>query len=81
MRLARQAAEAGNSAPAMLNAANEVAVAAFLERRIRYPEIASIIEEVLSLEPVVAVDELSAVFAADAKARALAEQWLGRNGR
>jgi 1-deoxy-D-xylulose-5-phosphate reductoisomerase len=81
LRLARQAAEAGNSAPAMLNAANEVAVAAFLERRIRYPEIASIIEEVLSLEPVVAVDELSAVFAADAKARALAEQWLGRNGR
>jgi len=81
LRLARQAAEAGNSAPAMLNAANEVAVAAFLERRIRYPEIASIIEEVLSLEPVVTVDELSAVFAADAKARALAEQWLGRNGR
>jgi 1-deoxy-D-xylulose-5-phosphate reductoisomerase len=81
LRLARQAAEAGNSAPAMLNAANEVAVAAFLERRIRYPEIASIIEEVLSLEPVVAVDELGAVFEADSKARALAEQWLGRSGR
>lgn len=81
LRLARQAAEAGNSAPAMLNAANEVAVSAFLERRIRYPEIASIIEEVLSLEPVVVVDELDAVFAADAKARALAEQWLRRNGR
>jgi 1-deoxy-D-xylulose-5-phosphate reductoisomerase len=58
-----------------------VAVSAFLERRIRYPEIASIIAEVLSLEPVVAVDELDAVFAADAKARALAEQWLSRNGR
>ena len=81
LRLARQAAEAGNSAPAMLNAANEVAVSAFLERRIRYPEIASIIAEVLSLEPVVVVDELDAVFAADAKARALAEQWLNRNGR
>ncbi|MBK5539328.1 1-deoxy-D-xylulose-5-phosphate reductoisomerase [Pseudomonas sp. TH05] len=81
LRLARQAAEAGNSAPAMLNAANEVAVSAFLERRIRYPEIASIIAEVLSLEPVVAVDELDAVFAADAKARVLAEQWLSRNGR
>lgn len=65
----------------MLNAANEVAVAAFLERRIRYPEIASIIEQVLNLEPVVAVDELDAVFAADAKARALTEQWLSRNGR
>ncbi len=81
LRLARQAAEAGNSAPAMLNAANEVAVAAFLDRRIRYPEIASIIEEVLSLEPVVAVDELGAVFEADSKARALVGQWLGRSGR
>ena len=81
LRLARQAAEAGGSAPAMLNAANEVAVSAFLDRRIRYPEIASIIEEVLVLEPVVAVNELDAVFAADAKARSLAEQWLQRNGR
>ncbi|MCY1446232.1 1-deoxy-D-xylulose 5-phosphate reductoisomerase [compost metagenome] len=81
LRLARQAAEAGNSAPAMLNAANEVAVEAFLERRIRYPEIPSIIEEVLNLEPVVAVDSLDAVFAADTKARQLAGQWLNRNGR
>ncbi|MGV8917553.1 MAG: 1-deoxy-D-xylulose-5-phosphate reductoisomerase [Pseudomonas sp.] len=81
LRLARQAAEAGNSAPAVLNAANEVAVAAFLERRIRYPEIASIIEEVLNLEPVVAVTELDAVFEIDAKARTLAKQWLVRSGR
>jgi 1-deoxy-D-xylulose-5-phosphate reductoisomerase len=81
LRLARQAAVAGNSAPAMLNAANEVAVAAFLNGRIRYPEIASIIEEVLSLEPVVALNELDAVFEIDSKARALAEQWLSRGGR
>ncbi|WP_448106559.1 1-deoxy-D-xylulose-5-phosphate reductoisomerase [Pseudomonas azerbaijanoccidentalis] len=81
LRLARQAAEAGNSAPAMLNAANEVAVAAFLDGRVRYPEIASIIEETLNLEPVVAVDDLEAVFTADAKARVLAEQWLSRHGR
>ncbi|MCD9569521.1 1-deoxy-D-xylulose-5-phosphate reductoisomerase [Pseudomonas protegens] len=81
LRLARQAAEAGNSAPAMLNAANEVAVSAFLERRIRYPEIASIIDEVLTREPVVAVNELDAVFAADARARVLAQQWLQCNGR
>ncbi|WP_160106804.1 1-deoxy-D-xylulose-5-phosphate reductoisomerase [Pseudomonas izuensis] len=81
LRLARQAAEAGNSAPAMLNAANEVAVAAFLDGRVRYPEIASIIEETLNLEPVVAVDDLDAVFTADAKARLLAEQWLSRHGR
>ncbi|NBA95382.1 1-deoxy-D-xylulose-5-phosphate reductoisomerase [Pseudomonas sp. R5(2019)] len=81
LRLARQAAEAGNSAPAMLNAANEVAVAAFLDRRIRYPEIASIIEEVLDGEAVVAVNELEAVFAADTRARELAGQWLSRRGR
>ena len=80
LRLAREAAEAGNSAPAMLNAANEVAVAAFLDGRIRYPQIARIIEDVLNSEPVVAVDELEAVFAADTKARMLAEQWLSRNG-
>lgn len=81
LRLARQAAEAGNSAPAMLNAANEVAVAAFLDGRVRYPEIASIIEEVLNLEPVVAVNDLEAVFTADAKARELSGQWLSRHGR
>ncbi len=81
LRLARQAAEAGNSAPAVLNAANEVAVAAFLERRIRYPEIASIIDGVMGQMPVVAVDELEAVFAADARARELSEQWLSRHGR
>ena len=81
LRLARQAAEAGDSAPAMLNAANEVAVSAFLERRIRYLDIPSIIDEVLCREPVVAVNELDAVFAADTQARHLANQWLQRNGR
>ncbi|OBS33592.1 1-deoxy-D-xylulose-5-phosphate reductoisomerase [Pseudomonas syringae] len=81
LRLARQAAEAGGSAPAMLNAANEVAVAAFLDGRIRYLEIAGIIEEVLDHEPVTAVEGLDVVFAADAKARLLAGQWLERNGR
>lgn len=81
LRLARQAAEAGDSAPAMLNAANEVAVAAFLDRRIRYPEIASMIDEVLSLEPIVPLPDLGAVFEVDSKARVLAEQWLSRNGR
>jgi len=81
LRLARQAAEAGNSAPAMLNAANEVAVAAFLDGRVGYLEIASIIEDVLNLEPVVALEDLDAVFTADAKARTLAGQWLNRHGR
>ncbi len=81
LRLARQAAEAGGCAPARLNAANEVAVAAFLERRIRFPEIARIIEDALDREPSAAVENLDAVLAADARARALANDWLNRHGR
>ncbi len=81
LRLARQAAQAGGTAPAMLNAANEIAVAAFLERRIRFTEIASIIGEVLNLEPVETVESLDVVLTADARARALAVEWLYRHGR
>lgn len=81
LRLARQAAEAGGSAPAMLNAANEIAVAAFLERRIRFTEIASIIDQVLNREAALAVESLDAVVEADARARAAAQQWLVQNGR
>ncbi|MDO9624382.1 MAG: 1-deoxy-D-xylulose-5-phosphate reductoisomerase [Pseudomonas sp.] len=80
LRLARQAAEAGGSVPAILNAANEVAVEAFLDRRIRFPEIASIIDAVLNAEPGVAVDSVEAVLAADRRARELAVQWLSRRG-
>ncbi|MGC8117821.1 1-deoxy-D-xylulose-5-phosphate reductoisomerase [Metapseudomonas otitidis] len=81
LRLARQAAEAGGSAPAMLNAANEIAVAAFLERRVRFTEIASIIDQVLNREAALAVESLDAVVEADARARAAAQQWLVQNGR
>lgn len=81
LRLARQAAEAGGTAPAMLNAANEVAVAAFLERRICFPEIASMIDAVLNAQPAVPVDSLDAVLTADASARVQAEQWLSHHGR
>jgi 1-deoxy-D-xylulose-5-phosphate reductoisomerase len=79
LRLARDAAEAGGSAPALLNAANEVAVQAFLQRRIRFPQIAEIIGEVLNLAPVVVVDSLEVVLEADARARQLAENWLQRH--
>ncbi len=81
LRLARQAAEAGHSAPAVLNAANEVAVEAFLQRRIRFPEIAGMIEQVLEQEPVVPLTSLDAVFGADQRARELSREWLRRNGR
>ena len=81
LRLARQAAEAGGSAPAVLNAANEVAVAAFLEQRIRFPEIARIIEDTLDRQTVAVVEDLDAVLAADDAARILAVDWLKRHGR
>jgi 1-deoxy-D-xylulose-5-phosphate reductoisomerase len=81
LRLARQVAEIGGTAPALLNAANEIAVQAFLDRRIRFPQIATIIEDVLNLEPAVEVESLDSVLLADASARAHAEQWLQRNGR
>lgn len=81
LRLARQAAEAGGSAPAMLNAANEVAVAAFLERRIRFTEIAVIIDEVLNREAATPVESLDAVLVADRRAREAAEAWLHGRGR
>ncbi len=63
----------------MLNAANEVAVAAFLERRIRFTDIAQIIESVLNAESVVAVEDLRAVLHADHLARVRAQEWLQRH--
>jgi 1-deoxy-D-xylulose-5-phosphate reductoisomerase len=81
LRLARQAAEAGGSAPAMLNAANEVAVAAFLDRRIRFTDIPVIIDEVLNREASAPVESLDAVLAADQCARSAAQAWLQERGR
>lgn len=81
LRLAREAAQACGTAPAMLNAANEVAVAAFLERRIRFTEIPVIIDAVLQREPVSQALALEEILAADARARQLAGQWLAAHGR
>jgi 1-deoxy-D-xylulose-5-phosphate reductoisomerase len=78
LRLAREAAQAGGSAPAMLNALNEVAVEAFLQRRIRFSDIARMIEAVLNAQSVQAVEALDAVFEVDRRARALAAEWLAR---
>ena len=80
LRLAREAAQVGGSAPATLNAANEVAVATFLERRIRFTDIAHLIESVLNAEPVVAVEDLQTVLHADHLARERARDWLRQHG-
>lgn len=72
LRLAREAMEAGGAAPAILNAANEIAVAAFLDRRIGFPGISAIVSEVLDLYQPAAPATIDDVLAIDAEARARA---------
>ncbi len=76
LRLAYEAVAAGGTAPAVLNAANEVAVGAFLERRLGFAGIPAVLEQVCQALPVEPADDLDTLLAADARARALAEQRL-----
>ena len=70
--LARAAARAGGTAPAVLNAANEVAVQAFLDRRLNFTAIAAVIDKVLQRLDSSPVKALGDVLDADAAARRLA---------
>ncbi|MEG3165793.1 1-deoxy-D-xylulose-5-phosphate reductoisomerase [Sphingomonas sp. PB2P19] len=72
LRLARAALDAGGARPAILNAANEVAVEAFLQRRIGFLEIAAIVEHIVGRYDPAAPDSVDAVLAIDAEARILA---------
>jgi 1-deoxy-D-xylulose-5-phosphate reductoisomerase len=72
LRLAREALEAGGARPAILNAANEVAVAAFLAGRLNFLEIAAISADTLERYDPVAPESLEAVWAIDAEARRIA---------
>ena len=78
LSLAIQAAESGGTAPTILNAANEIAVAAFLMGRIRYTAIAPLVGATLERLPAQAVnrDGLESLLEADRQARAMAEQLL-----
>jgi 1-deoxy-D-xylulose-5-phosphate reductoisomerase len=76
LRLAREAAEAGGTAPAVLNAANEVAVAAFLAGDAGFTRIPEVIEDVLQSHDSAAATSLEAVLEADARARAEAGRRL-----
>ena len=78
LRLAIEAAQAGGSAPIVLNAANEIAVAAFLQEQIRFTQIPQLIEEVLSMQRICAVHSLEQVFEIDQHARRQASAWLNR---
>ena len=69
LRLAIAAGEAGGTAPAVLNAANEVAVAAFLTGEIGFLEIEALVDDALQHVPVQPLDDLAAVLVADGAAR------------
>jgi len=72
LNLARRAGEIGGTMPAVMNAANEIAVAAFLDRKVRFPEIWGIVEEVMNRHTPVAHPDLDAILGADQWARAQA---------
>ena len=74
LSVAREALEAGGARPAILNAANEVAVEAFLQKTVKFLEIAAIVSETLERYDPAAPDTLDAVLAVDAEARALARE-------
>jgi len=74
LALARLALEEGGARPAILNAANEVAVAGFLSGRVRFLEIAAIVEDTLLRYAPEAPETLDAVIAIDAEARRLASE-------
>ncbi len=81
VRLASEAIRRGGTAPAILNAANEIAVESFLDQRLGFTGIAEVIESVLSeaaVEPLVSLEQ---VYAADIEARALARRYVSRRSR
>jgi 1-deoxy-D-xylulose-5-phosphate reductoisomerase len=72
VRLAREAARAGGTAPCTMNAANEVAVHAFLSGRLRFLDIAAVIEETMDELPAQPVHSFESLGEADAEARRVA---------
>ena len=76
LSLAFAAAKAGGTAPAVLNAANEVAVAAFLDNGLPYLSIPNVVEHCLNALPPVAADSLETILEADALARQTANQFI-----
>ena len=76
LNLARRAGEIGGTLPAVMNAANEIAVAAFLDRKVHFPEIWRIVEDVMNRHKPVAHPDLDAILGADQWARAQAQDCL-----
>jgi 1-deoxy-D-xylulose-5-phosphate reductoisomerase len=77
LRLGREAARAGGTAPCVLNAANEVAVHAFLNGRLGFLGIPAVIEETLEQLPPAPVRSFDSLYEADREARAVAAGLVG----
>jgi 1-deoxy-D-xylulose-5-phosphate reductoisomerase len=80
LRLAREAGEAGGTAPCVLNAADEVAVEAFLGGRIPFTTIAEVVERTLEALPAATPGHFADLYAADAEARDHAQALIDRAG-
>jgi 1-deoxy-D-xylulose-5-phosphate reductoisomerase len=80
LRLAREAGEAGGTAPCVLNAADEVAVEAFIGGRVPFTAIAEVVERTLDAVPPAAPSHFDDLFAADAEARDHAQAVIDRAG-
>ena len=76
LKLARRAGETAGTLPAVMNAANEVAVGAFLDRQLRFPQIWQVVEQVMDRHTPVAHPDLNAILQADQWARAEAAKTL-----
>lgn len=76
LRLAREAIAAGGTWPCVLNAANEIAVAAFLAGELAFQGIANVIEAVMQQMPVRPASELATILSADQEARARATNYI-----
>jgi 1-deoxy-D-xylulose-5-phosphate reductoisomerase len=76
LRLAREAAAAGGTAPCVLNAANEVAVHAFLAERLDFLGIPAVIEDALERLPAAPVHAFESLYEADREARAVAAELI-----
>jgi 1-deoxy-D-xylulose-5-phosphate reductoisomerase len=76
LNLARRAGETGGTSPAVMNAANEVAVAGFLDGQVRFPDIWQIVEEVMNRHTPVAHPDLDAILQADQWARKEAQGYV-----
>ena len=74
LQLARDAGRAGGTAPCTLNAANEVAVAAFLAGGVGFADIAGVVEQTLERTDVAPLVSLEQVLEADARARVIASE-------